>query len=290
MSILMEFVQAIPHTCSEVALALTPIVVIFLLYQIIFMRMPRRQLLRMITGIVYTFLGLVLFLVGVNVGFQPAGTEMGRALGGSESKWLLIPVGLVLGFVIVFAEPAVAVLNQQVASVSGGAISTKLMMGVLCVAMAIAVALGMIRVLTGISIWWIIIPGYALALIFMKFSPNIFTAIAFDSGGVSSGPMTATFLLPFAVGATEAIPGRNPLTDAFGMVAMVAMMPLIAIQLLGIIYQFHLNRAELSAEEVASLGDEDDLDDTDSTTDIASAQDVNDAQSPSPSEEAIHES
>lgn len=255
MSILMEFVSAIPHTCQEVGIALAPIIVIFLVFQAIFMRVPRRQLLRMIAGIVYTFVGLVLFLVGVNVGFQPAGTELGKALGAKEYNWVMIPVGLVLGFVIVFAEPAVAVLNKQVETVSGGAISRKLMMGVLCVAMAIAVALGMIRVLTGISIWWILVPGYALALILMKFSPNIFTAIAFDSGGVSSGPMTATFLLPLAVGAAEAIPGRNPLTDAFGMVAMVAMMPLIAIQILGAFYQARLKKADLSPEEIAHLDD-----------------------------------
>ena len=249
----MEFVHAVPHTAQEVSYALAPIIVIFFVFQAIFIKMPKRQLLRTIMGIVYTFLGLVLFLVGVNVGFQPAGMELGGELASKEYNWIMIPIGLVLGFVIVFAEPAVAVLNKQVEAVSGGAISSKLMMGVLCVAMAIAVALGVIRVLTGLSIWWILIPGYTLALILMKFSPNIFTAIAFDSGGVSSGPMTATFLLPFAVGAAEVIPGRNPLVDAFGMVAMVAMMPLIAIQILGAVYSSKLKATDLSPEELARL-------------------------------------
>ena len=259
MNILKEFLHAIPHTCREVGLALAPIIVIFLIFQFIFMRVPRRQLIRMIAGIVYTFLGLVLFLVGVNVGFQPAGSELGAALGSSDMNWIMIPVGLVLGFVIVFAEPAVAVLNKQVETVSGGAISSKLMMSVLCFSMALAVALGMVRVLTGLSIWWILIPGYSIAIVLMKFSPNIFTAIAFDSGGVSSGPMTATFLLPFAVGAAEVIPGRNPMTDAFGMVAMVAMMPLIAIQILGVVYNIRLKKVEISPDDTVSLNDEDDL-------------------------------
>ncbi len=257
MSILMDFLLAIPDVSYEVALALLPIAMIFLAYQVFFAKMPRRQFMRMIVGIAYTFVGLVLFLVGVEVGFEPAGTEMGEAIGSGAFKWALIPVGLTLGFVIVFAEPAVAVLNQQIETVSDGAISGKLMMGVLCAAMAVAVALGMIRVLTGLSIWWILIPGYTLALILMKFSPNIFTAIAFDSGGVSSGPMTATFLLPFAVGAAGAIPGRDALTDAFGMVAMVAMMPLIAIQILGVAYQIRLSRSDLSAADLAELGEDD---------------------------------
>jgi hypothetical protein len=272
--ILLEFLVAIPHTCLEVAIALAPIVVIFFIFQCFFLKLPKRQLLRMMVGILYTFLGLVLFLVGVNVGFQPAGTAMGATLGALENNWVMIPVGLVLGFVIVFAEPAVAVLNKQVEAVSGGAISSRLMMGVLCVAMAISVSLGMVRVLTGLSIWWILIPGYAVALILMKFSSNIFTAIAFDSGGVASGPMTATFLLPLAVGAAEFIPGRNPMTDAFGMVALVAMTPLIAVQVLGVFYQVRLNRTELSPDELAVLDDDDEDDEDEEVLDSDELNDV----------------
>lgn len=258
MSVLMEFLHEIPVIIGEVALALGPVIVIFAAFQIIFIRMPPRQLLRTAVGIAYTFAGLVLFLTGVSVGFESAGSQIGAVLGASQFRWVLVPVGLVMGFVIVFAEPAVAVLNQQVEKVSGGAISQKLMMSVLCVSMAIAVGLGMIRVLTGLSIWWIIVPGYAIALILMKFSPPIFTAIAFDSGGVASGPMTATFLLPFAVGACSAIPERNPITDAFGMVAMVAMMPLIAIQVMGAFFGARQRRTELTAEEIAALDDDED--------------------------------
>lgn len=258
LEVMKDFLHALPEMAGEVAIALSPIVALMIFFQVFYLKFPLRRFLRMCVGIVYTFLGLVLFLVGVNVGFQPAGTELGRQIGQSQLSWILIPIGLVLGFVIVFAEPAVAVLNQQVEKVSGGAISSRLMMIVLCVAMAIAVALGMIRVLTGLSIWWFILPGYGLALLLLKFSPPIFSAIAFDSGGVSSGPMTATFLLPFAVGASEMIAGSNPMTDAFGMVSMVAMMPLIAIQILGVIYSRGIHAQDLTEEDLAGLNDEDD--------------------------------
>jgi len=200
---------------------------------------------------VYTMVGLVLFLTGVNVGFIPVGSLLGGELAGSPSKWLLIPIGMLIGYYIVKAEPAIHVLNEQVEEITSGAISRKAMNLCLSIGVALSVGLSMLRVLTGISIYWFVIPGYLIALLLTRFVPKIFTGIAFDSGGVASGPMTSTFLLPLVMGACEAI-GGNVMTDAFGIVALVAMTPPIAIQLMGLIYQIKLRRstaAELLEDE-----------------------------------------
>lgn len=222
-------------------IALLPILVFFVIFQITLLKLRKKQVIKICIGSLYTFIGLTLFLVGVNVGFMPAGKYLGSEIASMDFRWILIPLGMIIGFFIVRAEPAVHVLNKQVEEVSGGAISQKAMGTSLAVGMAISVGLAMVRVLTGISIYWILIPGYAIALALTFFVPKIFTAIAFDSGGVASGPMTATFLLSFAIGACEAV-GGNVLTDAFGMVAMVAMTPLITIQILGMIYKIKSSR------------------------------------------------
>ena len=184
-------------------------------------------------GLVYTYIGLVLFLTGANVGFMPAGHYLGQQLASYKYSAVVIPVAMVMGYFIVRAEPAVYVLNRQVEEITDGAISAKAMGIGLSVGVSISLGLAMIRVLTGISILWFLIPGYALALIISFFVPKIYTAIAFDSGGVASGPMTAAFLLPLAQGACTAV-GGNMVTDAFGVVAMVAMTPLITIQVMGL--------------------------------------------------------
>ena len=176
-------------------------------------------------------------MTGANVGFMPAGSYLGRVLASNEFRVLLIPLGALIGFFIVKAEPAVYVLNHQVEEITDGAISAGAMGISLSVGVAASVALAMVRVLTGIPILYFTIPGYAIALILSFFVPKIFTAIAFDSGGVASGPMTATFLLPLAQGACIAV-GGNLVADSFGVVAMVAMTPLITIQILGVVYQF----------------------------------------------------
>ena len=181
----------------------------------------------------YTYIGLVLFLTGVNVGFMPAGQYIGMQIAGSSQRWFLLPIGMLIGYYIVKAEPAVKVLTKQVEEVSNGSISQKSIEHSLSIGVALSVGLSMLRILTGLSILWFLIPGYAVSLILTFFVPQIFTGIAFDSGGVASGPMTATFLLPLAMGVCEAM-GGNILTDAFGIVAMVAMTPLLTIQLLGL--------------------------------------------------------
>ncbi|NLT96006.1 MAG: DUF1538 domain-containing protein, partial [Clostridia bacterium] len=232
----MQFAIGLPHYFKEVFIALIPIIVFFAAFQLIFKRYRKHQLVKIAVGFVYTFLGLVLFLTGVNVGFLPAGQYLGSEIASSSYKWLLLPLGMLIGYFIVAAEPAVHVLNKQVEDISSGAIPQSAMQLSLSIGVAISVGLAMIRILTGISIFWFLVPGYIIAIGLTFFVPKIFTGIAFDSGGVASGPMTATFLLPFAMGACESL-GGNVLTDAFGAVAMVAMTPLITIQMLGLVYK-----------------------------------------------------
>lgn len=236
-SLIKQFGHAFPTYLAEVGIALLPIIITFLVFQVLFLKIPQKQLLRIVVGLVYTYVGLVLFLTGVNVGFLPAGTYLGLEIGQKAYAWILVPLGMVMGYFIVQAEPAVHVLNEQVEELTGGAISKRAMMLSLSIGVACSVGLSMIRVLTGISIWWLLVPGYVIALGLTFFVPPVFTAIAFDSGGVASGAMTATFLLPFTMGACTAL-GGNIMTDAFGVVAMVAMTPLITIQALGLIYRF----------------------------------------------------
>ena len=231
----MEFVHNIPHYFSEVIAAVWPIFAVLLIFQLLTRRYHRHQLLRIVIGFVYTFIGLVLFLTGVSVGFIPVGQALGSDIAASSFRWLLVPIGALIGYFIVAAEPAVHVLKKQVEEVSLGAIPGQAVQTYLSVGVAASLAIAMLRVLTGISIYWFLVPGYIAALALTFFTPKVFVGIAFDSGGVVSGPMTSTFLLPFAIGAC-----LNPeriMTDAFGLVAMVAMTPLLAIQLMGIAYK-----------------------------------------------------
>ena len=231
-----EFLQGLPAYMKEVALGLLPIAVFFAVFQLVSIRLKRRSVIKILVGIGYTYIGLVLFLTGSNVGFMPAGYYLGQTLARLPYVWILVPIGMVVGYFIVAAEPAVHVLNKQVEDVSSGAIPQKAIGLALSIGVAVSIGLAMLRVTLGIPIYVLLVPGYAVALILTRFVPKIFTAIAFDSGGVASGPMTATFLLPLTMGACEAL-GRDILTDAFGVVAMVAMTPLITIQLLGLLYQ-----------------------------------------------------
>lgn len=240
------FIQSFPTYLKEVATALLPVAGLFLVFQVLTRHFKRGPLLRVIAGLLYTYLGLVLFLCGVNVGFMPAGQLIGATIAMGAHSWLLIPIGMLIGYYIVKAEPAVAVLTKQVEEVSNGSISQRAMGLAMSIGVCVSVGLAMVRVLTGLNIFWLLIPGYAISLGLTFFVPSIFTGIAFDSGGVASGPMTATFLLPFAQGACHAL-GGNMMTDAFGIVAMVAMTPLVTIQVMGLssIIQHKLARRRL---------------------------------------------
>ena len=229
------FIGTIPDYMKEIAVSLLPITVFFGIFQIFSLKLEKETLSKILIGLVYTYIGLVLFLTGANVGFIPAGNALGTVLASLPYAWILVPLGMLIGYFIVKAEPAVYVLMKQVEELTDGAISGKAMQISLSIGVAVSIGLSMIRVLTGISILWFLIPGYAIALGLTFLVPKIFTAIAFDSGGVASGPMTATFLLPLAQGACIAM-GGDVVRDAFGVVAMVAMTPLITIQILGVLY------------------------------------------------------
>ncbi len=237
-----DYLAGLPTYLAEVAVALLPIFVFFLLFQIFALKIKKRPFQRILVGLALTYVGLVLFLTGVNVGFSPLGYVLGGALSEGWLRYLLIPLSMLMGWFIINAEPAVHVLNKQVVELSAGAITEKAMGMSLSIAVAAANGLAMLRVLTGIPILYFMLPGYVIALALAFFVPPTFTAIAFDSGGVASGPLTATFMLPFAMGASAAL-GGNVMTDAFGLVAMVAMMPLITVQIMGVIYVVKSRRA-----------------------------------------------
>ena len=236
------FHEGLPTYIKEIATSLLPIIAMFGVFQLAALKLDRRTLGRIGVGLAYTYLGLVLFLAGANIGFMPAGNYLGQVLAGQSFRWLLVPIGMLIGYFIVKAEPAVYVLNKQVEEVTDGAISAGTMGAALSAGVSLSVGLAMVRVLTGISILWFLIPGYAFAIGISFVVPKLYTAIAFDAGGVASGPMTATFLLPLAQGACVAV-GGNIVTDAFGVVAMVAMTPLITVQLMGLMAQLKQRRA-----------------------------------------------
>ncbi|GGA83319.1 DUF1538 domain-containing protein [Ornithinibacillus halotolerans] len=220
----------------EVLSALTPLAILFLFFQIIFLKLPMRRIFDIGVGFLLTFLGLSIFLQGVHIGFLPVGEIMGQKLGSLSYKWILLPVGFVIGFFVVYAEPAVAVLTKQVEKVSGGYIPGKILLYTLSIGVGLAIVCAFIRIFLGISLWYFIVPGYIIALIMVKFSSKTFTSIAFDSGGVATGPMTATFLLALFVGVAGVTDGRDPLLDGFGMVALVALAPILSVLTLGILY------------------------------------------------------
>lgn len=237
------FGTEIPFYAAEVSVSLFPIILVFFLFQILTHRYQKKQVLKISIGLLYTFIGLVLFLCGVNIGFAPVGVFLGTELASLSYSWILIPIGMLIGYFIVKAEPAIQVLNHQVENVTDGAISVKAMNRSMSIGVAVSIGLSMLRIILGFHIYWIIIPGYLIALTMSLFVPRIFVGIAFDSGGVASGPMTSTFLLPLSIGACSAI-GGDVMTDAFGVVALVALTPLIAIQTMGIIYRIKTDKLQ----------------------------------------------
>jgi len=227
--------QDFDEVLLEVLTALSPILVMFLIFLLVY-KLPREMLLTLLKGVLLAFTGLALFLQGVKAGFMPVGTEMGTILGELPYRWVLIPLGFILGFLATMAEPAVRILSNQVEENSSGYIKSNLILYTLCLAVGIFIALGMTRIVYGIPFYYIIIPGYLLAIILMLFSKPSFTAIAFDSGGVATGPMTVTFIMALAVGAADTIEGRDAVIDGFGLIALVALAPIIMVMLLGFIY------------------------------------------------------
>lgn len=249
----MAIAKQIPHYAQEMLIALLPIVAVFIIFQLIFKRFHGHALPKAVIGFVYTYVGLVLFLTGANVGFMPVGNLIAAEIAKSEFKYILIPIGMLIGWFTVVAEPAVHVLKKQVEEISNGTITQKVIGTGLSVGVAFSVGIAMLRVLTGIPLLPFMIGGYLISLVISFFVPRLYTGVAFDSGGVASGPMATTFLLPFAMGACSAL-GGNVMTDAFGMVAMVAITPLITIQCIGLFAEIrrhsHLKRTVAEFEAI----------------------------------------
>lgn len=245
------FGAGLPVYLREMLFSILPITVFFFALNFVLLRLNYPVLSRIGLGILYTYVGLTVFMTGANFGFMPAGAYLGQRLGEASFSWIIVPVGVMIGYLVVKAEPAVYVLMRQVEELTSGAITGRSLQLSMCVGVGVSVGLSMLRVLLGINILWILVPGYLLALAMSFACPGLFTAIAFDSGGVASGPMTATFLLPMTMGFCLAT-GGNVATDAFGVVALVAMTPLITIQGLGLLYRFR-SRSRVQAAPVVDL-------------------------------------
>ena len=253
--LLSTFIVALPHYMEEVAIALLPIIAFFFIFIIFGHKITKNDLIRIVIGVLYTYVGLVFFLLGVNVGFLPVGSFLGQAIGKLEYNWIIIPIGMIIGYYVVAAEPAVHVLTKQVYEITSGAIPKKALRISLMYGVAVSVGIAMMRIVFHIPILYFLIPGYLIAIVLTFFVPDIFTAIAFDSGGVASGAMTASFLLPLALGVCGAV-GGNVATEGFGVVAMVAMTPLIAIQVLGLVYKIKMARIKKKEQEKQTATEE----------------------------------
>lgn len=241
------FIQNLPNYFFEVVIALLPIIVFFIIYQLAVIRMSKKELFKVFIGCFYEFIGLTLFLLGANVGFLQIGSLIGMKLAEIGNEFLIIAIGALLGYFVVIAEPAVEVLNKQISDITDGAIPEKAMKKSLSIGVSIALIISMVRVLTGIPILYFLLPGYVLTLILAFVGDDIFTAVAFDSGGVASGTMASAFLVPFAIGVSEGV-GGNVLSDAFGVIAMVAMAPIVAVQISGLIYKLKSKKVQKKNE------------------------------------------
>ncbi len=220
-------------TAVDVIIALALIVLFFVVLQFAVLKLPKRRIIQIGIGIVYTFVGLLIFFTSVHMGFMPIGFKLGKEIA-QFSKPLLVVLSFVIGFVVVLAEPAVHVLNKQVEQITNGAVKKRSMLIALSLGVGVSIGLSVLRLVLDFSILYYLIPGYILSLGLSLFVPKLYTAIAFDSGGVASGPLTASFILPLVTGACAALQGTSKVLElAFGVVAMVAMTPLITIQLLG---------------------------------------------------------
>lgn len=249
------FLTELPHYLKEVAVALLPIVSFYFIFQLFGQKVQKQQIIRILVGVLYTYVGLVVFLLGVNVGFLPVGTYIGKTIGTLSYNFIIVPIGMLVGFFVVAAEPAVHVLTKQVFEITSGAIPKKALSLSLMIGVAVSVGLAMLRILLNINIMYFLIPGYLIALILTFIVPDIFTAIAFDSGGVASGAMTASFLMPLALGVCDAV-GGNVATEGFGVVAFVAMTPLITIQILGLIYKIKVHRVKEKEKKKATSNED----------------------------------
>ncbi|WP_444685028.1 DUF1538 domain-containing protein [Alkalicoccus luteus] len=231
--------EDIGHVIYEVAFAVIPLLIFFFVFQFFFLKLDKKRIRDILVGLVLTFAGLVLFLQGVEVGFFPAGEAIGEILGGRDNTLVLLPaLGFLFGLVATFAEPAIRILNYEVEKVTAGSISKNVMLITLSIGVGVSIALSMFRIVIGFPLWYLILPGYLLAFALVFISSDRFISIAFDAGGVATGPMTVTFIMAIAVGVVSVTEGRDPLMDGFGMIALVALTPILAVLILGLLFKW----------------------------------------------------
>ena len=235
MNIILDFLD-FRHVALELMMAFAPLVLFFVYMQHRYLRLPRTYVVRLVKGVGLSYIGLAFFLQGVTQGFLPAGTEIGRIIGAAPWRWVLIPLGFVFGFAATAAEPAVRVLAIEMEKASSGSVGQKPVLLSLSLGVGVFVAIGMVKLLAGVSILWFVVPGYVLALIMTRFSTPSFIAAAFDAGGVATGPMTVTFVMAIVLGVAGAMEGRDPVADGFGLIALVALAPILSVMTLGILY------------------------------------------------------
>lgn len=229
---ILEFLE----TAKSCAVAILPLLITFILFQIFTIKMSKEKFKGILTGIFFTYIGVVFLIFGLEVGYVEIGKKMGIEISKLSYSWIIVPIGFILGFVITKVEPSVQVLTRDIEKETGGAIKKNVLLYTLSIGVGLSLSLALLKILLKISLWYIVIPGYVVCIILAFLSDERFTSIAFDSGGVTTGVMTTTFLLAMALGLAEGIPGANPATDGFGLIAIVAMTPIILVMLLGKIY------------------------------------------------------
>ena len=237
-SIIIPFIQKLPFVITESLIALSPLVVILIVMQLFFFKLSKRAFRRIFIGFIYTLIGLIIFLLGVHAGFMEVGNQIGQVLSVKDSKFYILIFAFILGLITIVAEPAVSVLTHQIEDITAGYIKRRSVLIPLSIGVGLSVLLSVLRILTPqIQLWHYLLPGYLIALALMFIVPKLFVGIAFDAGGVATGPLTATFILAFTQGAANAYEGANVVIDGFGMIAMVALTPIITLQLLGLFYK-----------------------------------------------------
>lgn len=237
-----QFCVELATTAKECAIAILPLLITFLIFQIFFIKLDKKAFTRIIVAMIIAYTGIVLLMFGLNFGYVPYAKAFGLKVSEISAKWVIVPIAFILGFIITTVEPSVSVLTKDIERESAGAIKKKTMLYTLAIGVGISLALAMLKILLNIPLWYILTPGYVIAILLSFFSSEKFTSIAFDSGGVATGIMTTTFLLAIALGLSEGMPNANPITDGFGLIAIVAMTPIILVLLLGKLYDISSKR------------------------------------------------
>lgn len=250
-SILRSFMDNMPTVFRDGVFSILPLLVIFIVLQKIAFKMKKKSFRRIVFGFIYSFIGLILFLLGVNAGFMDVGSIIGSTIASMDNSIVLVIVGFFIGVVTILAEPAVHVQTKQIEEVTSGYVKRKAVLFALSLGVGIAIALSMVRIIVpGLKLWQYLLPGYIICLSLSYIVPNLFVGIAFDAGGVATGPMTTTFILAFTQGAANASEGASILIDGFGMIATVAMMPIISLQILGLIFHLKSKKGDIPDEEL----------------------------------------